>query len=60
MQGKVARFMIGDDDVLRYRSRFYMLDVDNLRRELMIEAHYIVHIVHSGSTKMYKDLKMWY
>ena len=52
--------MIGGDYVLRYRNRFYMLDVDNLMRELMTEADYTVHTIRPGFTKMYKDLKMCY
>ena len=42
-QGKAVGFVIGDDDVLRYRDRFYVPDVDDLRRELMVKAHQTVY-----------------
>jgi hypothetical protein len=38
-QGKAAGFVIGDDDVLRYENRLCVPDVDDLRRELMVEAY---------------------
>jgi hypothetical protein len=59
-QGKATSFVIGDDDVLRYRNRLCVFDVDDLRRELMVEAHQTVYTIHPGSTKMYKDLKVCY
>ena len=60
VQGKAAGFVIGDDDVLRYRNKLCVPDVDDLRRELMVEAHHTVYTVHPGSTKMYKDLNVCY
>jgi len=59
-QGKVAGFVIGDDDVLKYRNRLCVLDINDLRRELMVEAYRIVYTMHPGSTNMYKDLKVCY
>ncbi|KAF9669912.1 hypothetical protein SADUNF_Sadunf13G0014000 [Salix dunnii] len=56
-EGNPDGFVIGDDDVLRFGNRLYVPDVDDLKRELMTEAHQIVYTVHPGSTKMYKDLK---
>ena len=38
-QGKAAGFVVGDDDVLRYENRLCVPDVDDLRRELMVEAY---------------------
>jgi predicted metalloprotease len=38
-QGTAAGFAIGDDDVLRYENRLCVPDVDDLRRELMVEAY---------------------
>jgi hypothetical protein len=38
-QSKAGGFVIGDDDVLRYENRLCVPDVDNLKRELMVEAH---------------------
>jgi hypothetical protein len=49
--------VIGDDDVLRYRDRLCVPDVDDLMRELMVEAHQTVYTMHPGSTKMIKTLR---
>ena len=46
--------------MLRFGNRLCIHDVDDLKRELMTEAHQIVYTVHPGSTKMYKDLKVCY
>jgi hypothetical protein len=59
-QGKTAGFAIGDDDVLRYENSLYVPDIHDLRRELMVETHQTVYIVHLSSTKMNKDLKVCY
>ena len=35
-------------------------DVDDLRKEIMEEAHFSAYSIHPGSTKMYHDLKDTY
>jgi len=55
--------MIGEDYALRYGNRLCVPDMDNLRRELVIEAHqivYFMHLMHLGSTKKYKDFNVCY
>ena len=37
-----------------------MPDVDELRKEIMKEAHFSTYNIHPGSTKMYHDLKDTY
>ncbi|XP_065854728.1 uncharacterized protein [Euphorbia lathyris] len=59
-QGKVQEFVIGDDGVLRYGTRLCVPDVDDLKREILEEAHCSAYTVHPGSTKMYRDLRELY
>ncbi|XP_073031150.1 uncharacterized protein [Primulina eburnea] len=48
---------IDDKGVLWTKGRLCVLDSDNLRQEIMAEAHKSKFSVHPGSTKMYRDLK---
>ena len=46
--------------MLRLGTRLCVPDVDDLRKELLEEAHYSAYSVHPGSTKMYHTLKDTY
>ena len=59
-QGKSDEFVIDEEGVLHLGTRLCVLDVDNLRKELLEEAHYSAYSVHPGSTKMYHTLKDTY
>ena len=59
-QGQVRDFIIDREDTLRLRTRLYVLNVDELRKEIMEEAHFSAYSIHPGSTKMYHDLKDTY
>ncbi|KAJ9129484.1 hypothetical protein P3X46_033810, partial [Hevea brasiliensis] len=50
---------LSDEGVLlaHFSVRICVPDVDNLRNEIMQEAHYTLYNVHPGSTKMYHDVK---
>ena len=52
--------MIDEEGVLRLGTRLCVPDVDDLRKELLEEAHYSAYSVHPGSTKMYHTLKDTY
>ncbi len=52
--------MLNDDEVLRYGTRLCVPNVDELRREIMEDAHHSAYIVHPGLTKMYRDLREHY
>ncbi|XP_017982354.1 PREDICTED: uncharacterized protein LOC108663268 [Theobroma cacao] len=54
------KYMYGDDGLLKYESRTYVPDRDNLREDILEEAHITAYTVHLGATKMYHDLKMVY
>ena len=59
-QGKSDEFMIDEEGVLQLGTRLCVPDVDDLRKELLEEAHYSTYSVHPGSIKMYHTLKDTY
>ena len=50
----------GGDGVLRYQGRLCVPNVDNLRRQILEEAHGSPYSIHSGATKMDRDLQEIY
>jgi len=54
--GKALSFVVYDDDVSRFKSQLCVLDVNDLRKIVMIEAHYTAYTIHPAANKMYKDL----
>ena len=59
-QGKSTEFVVDEEGVLRLGTRLCVPDVDDLRKELLEEAHHSAYSVHPGSTKMYHTLKDTY
>ena len=59
-QGQSRDFIINGEGVLHLGTRLCVLDVDNLRKEIIEEAHFSACSVHPCSTKMYHDLKDTY
>ena len=53
-------FVIDNEGTLRLGTRLCVPDVDELRKEIMEEAHVSAYNIHPGSTKMYHDLKDTY
>lgn len=43
--------------VLKYQGRLCVLYVDGFREKIIEEAHGSRYSIHSGSTKMYRDLR---
>lgn len=41
------------DDVLYFKGRLCVIDVDELRDEIMMEAHHTSYLIHTGNTKMF-------
>ena len=58
-KGEMPGFTV-EGGVLRYGSRLYVPDIDDLRKVLLEEAHHSAYSVHPGSTKMYHDLRSHY
>ncbi|KAJ8774819.1 hypothetical protein K2173_017265 [Erythroxylum novogranatense] len=54
--GKVTEFNIVDG-VLKCGDRLCVPDINGLRQRIMHEPHYAPYSVHSGTTKMYHDVK---
>nr|XP_009606654.1 uncharacterized protein LOC104100975 [Nicotiana tomentosiformis] len=52
----ILDFALDDDRVLKINGRLWVPNIDGLRDEIMAEAHNSRYFVHSGCTKIYKDL----
>ena len=46
--------------MLRYQGRLYVPNIDNMRPNIIAEAHGSMYSIYTGSTKMYHDLKEIY
>lgn len=46
-------FYKGRDGLLRYKGRLYVTDVNDLRRQIIEEAHGSWYIIHTSAMKMY-------
>nr|GFC38569.1 putative reverse transcriptase domain-containing protein [Tanacetum cinerariifolium] len=57
---KQVEFHLDDDNVLWQGTRLVVPNDASLRETLLIEAHSSPFSVHSGSTKMYHDLKQYF
>ncbi|KAL0416543.1 UNVERIFIED_CONTAM: Transposon Tf2-12 polyprotein [Sesamum latifolium] len=49
-----------NDGTLMNEKRMCVPNVEELRTEIMHEAHYAPYAMHPGSTKMYRDLRPYY
>ena len=49
-----------NEGTFRLGTRLCVPDVDELRKEIMEEAHFSAYSIHPGSTKMYHDFKYTY
>ena len=54
---RVEVFPQGGDGGLRYEVRLCVPDVGDLRQHILVEAHNSRYSIHSGATKMYRDLR---
>ena len=58
--GKKAEFQIRDDSMIVKGQKMCVLEYDELKRDIMEEAHPSAYAMHQGSTKMYRTLKEHY
>ena len=61
-QGNSLNFSLDDEGILWISGRLCVPDVNNLREEILEEAHFATYSVRSGVTKMYhsiRDLYWW-
>ncbi|XP_072084689.1 uncharacterized protein [Arachis hypogaea] len=54
---RLGEFTKDDEGLWRYKWRICIPDIGSLRQDLLSEAHNSKFSIHSGSTKMYYDLK---
>ena len=59
-EGKFTDFNLDDEGVLWISGRLCIPDVDNLREEILEEAHFVAFSVHPGVTKVYHNIKDLY
>ena len=59
-EGKFTDFNLNDEDILWISGRLCIPNVDNLREEILEEAHFVAYSVHSGATKIYHSIKDLY
>ncbi|XP_075103331.1 uncharacterized protein LOC142177978 [Nicotiana tabacum] len=57
---KKQLFEQSDNGILKYKGRWCVPNVGELRKQIMIEMHQSRYSVHPGSTKMYHDLHQLY
>ena len=55
--GTNAEFSLSPDGVLNLKGRICIPNDEELRKQLLEEAHTTPYSVHPGATKMYKDMK---
>lgn len=56
-QQKVEVFSRGRDLVLHYQGRLCVPNVNELRQQVLTQAHNSRYSIHLGATKMYHDLR---
>nr|CAN61139.1 hypothetical protein VITISV_009489 [Vitis vinifera] len=59
-KGSKLDFVLSDDGILRFGTRLCVPNDEDLRRELLEEAHCSKFAIHPERTKMYKDLRQNY
>ena len=58
--GRKLEFQIREDGIIVRGSRMCVPEIDELKREIMEEAHSLAYAMHPGSTKMYHTLREHY
>ena len=59
-EGKFTDFHLDDKSILWISGRLCVPDVDNLRGEILKEAHFAAYSVYPGATKMYHSSRDMY
>ena len=60
VKGKKPKFNVCGDGTLRFGDRLCVPRDEDLKKELMIEAHCTPYSVHPRSSKMFQDLRKVY
>jgi len=56
-KGKSPRFIVHENRTLRFQSCLCLPRNEELRKQILEEAHNTRYSVHPGDTKMYQDLR---
>jgi ribonuclease HI len=59
-EGRGSEFTEDEQGTVWFKNRICVLDIDSLCETILKEAHDSVYSIHTGSTKMYQDLKQKY
>jgi hypothetical protein len=59
-EDKAPRFSVDDQGTLWHMKHLCVLEVEEIRELILCEAHDSAYSIHSGSTKIYHDLKSRY
>ena len=60
MNGKSQEIILDVEGVLILKGRIFVPRVDDLIKKIFIELHGLRYSIHSGVTKIYRDLKKIY
>ncbi|WMV58916.1 hypothetical protein MTR67_052301 [Solanum verrucosum] len=60
LKKSIEAFSQGGDGVLRFQGRLCVLNVNELREQILTEAHSSQYSIHPGATKIYRDLREVY
>ena len=56
-EGSNSKFSLSSDGVLNFKGRLCVPNDEELRTQILIEAHATPYLVHPGVMKVYKDQK---
>ncbi|XP_071921807.1 uncharacterized protein [Coffea arabica] len=59
-KGEITDFNLSSEGVLRFKNRIVVPGNENLKREILEEAHQSKYTIHPGSNKMYQHLRRLY
>ena len=54
--GKASEFVIEDEGILWLGDRLCVPNIEDLKQQILAEAHTAPYSIHPGGTKMYKDI----
>lgn len=55
-QGTLIKFSVHSDGLLKFRTRMFVPNDNELQKEILNESHNTRFIMHPKSTKMYENL----
>ena len=59
-KSKETSFKKSEKGIILFKNKICVPDNEDIKKEILLEAHTTQYLLHPGTTKMYKDLKMHY